>query len=116
MSPTALLGEGDGMKTRALSLILLVALSASCVAGTTITYTYDAQHRLVQASYSASEKEFFNHDAAGNVDQRVAITDAKYLESWLLYFSMLGPTRRPARGKRRLPPSSRVATQEGRGH
>ena len=74
--------------------LLLIGLGCFALAlhtanAATITYTYDAQHRLVQASYSASQKEFFNHDAAGNVDQRVAITDAKYLESWLLYFSAL---------------------------
>jgi hypothetical protein len=32
---------------------------------------------------------FYNDDAAGNVDQHVVITHAKYLESWLLYFSLL---------------------------
>jgi len=72
-----------------ISLLLAFCLSPLVINAATITYTYDAQHRLVQASYSASQKEFFNHDAAGNVDQRVAITDAKYLESWLWYFSML---------------------------
>ena len=79
---------------RSLQMKVLLLVVGIFVCGTakaaTITYTYDAQHRLVQASYTASQKEFFNHDAAGNVDQRVAITDAKYLESWLLYFSMLG--------------------------
>ena len=71
------------------SALLILALHCRTTHAATITYTYDAQHRLVQASYTASQKEFFNHDAAGNVHQRVAITDAKYLESWLLYFSAL---------------------------
>jgi len=61
----------------------------------TITYAYDSQHRLVRASYSASQQEFFNHDAAGNVDQHVVITDAKYLQSWLLYFSIVDPWPTP---------------------
>ena len=54
----------------------------------TITYTYDAQHRLVQASYSDAQKAFYSYDAAGNLDQHVVITDAKHLQSWLLYFSL----------------------------
>ena len=78
------------MKMLFLACVVTFVLTLHDGKAATITYTYDAQHRLVQASYSASQKEFFNHDAAGNVDQRVAITDAKYLESWLLYFSMLG--------------------------
>jgi len=56
----------------------------------TITYTYDGQHRLVQAGYSSAERAFYAYDAAGNLDQHVAITDSKYLQSWLLYFSMVG--------------------------
>jgi YD repeat-containing protein len=77
----------NGMKLH-LMIMATVILCHSALAAT-ITYTYDAQHRLVQASYSASEKMFYNYDAAGNVDQHVTITDAKYLESWLLYFSLL---------------------------
>jgi len=68
-------------------LLMVFVLSASLASAATISYTYDAQHRLVQASYSASEKVFYNYDAAGNVDQHVTITDAKYLESWLLYLA-----------------------------
>ena len=67
---------------------LLVSWRADLHAAT-ITYTYDTQHRLVQASYSDSQREFYNYDAAGNVEQHVVITDAKYLQSWLLYFSLL---------------------------
>jgi len=72
--------------------LLLITVSSNAA---TITYAYDNQHRLVQASYSASQQEFFNHDAAGNVDQHVVITDAKYLQSWLLYFSVVDPWPTP---------------------
>jgi hypothetical protein len=68
--------------------ICAVALSLPDAPAATIAYTYDAQHRLVQASYSASEKAFYNYDAAGNVDQHITITNAKYLESWLLWFTL----------------------------
>jgi len=70
------------------ALVALLFCNIACAA--TITYTYDAQHRLVQASYSASEKVFVSYDAAGNVGQQIVITDAKYLQSWLWYLSMLG--------------------------
>lgn len=76
------------MNIRACLLAMVVCGGAAQAA--TITYTYDPQHRLVQASYSASEKVFYNYDAAGNVDQQVTITDEKYLQSWLWYFSILG--------------------------
>jgi len=87
-------------------LIIVVLLGFTCIApAATITYTFDAQHRLVQTSYSASQKSFISYDAAGNVDQQVMITDAKYLQSWLWYFSMLGypgyhlsPAMSPFRG------------------
>lgn len=59
----------------------------------TFTYTYDSQHRLVQASHGESEKVFYNYDAAGNVDQHVTITEAKYLQSWLLYFACMDAIR-----------------------
>ena len=73
-----------GIAAFALSVVFSVAPAA------TITYTYDAQHRLVQSRYSESEKTFYNYDAAGNVDQHITITDAKYLQSWLWYFSLRG--------------------------
>ena len=76
------------------SLVLLV-LATSSFAGTTIRYSYDAQYRLVQASYSDSEKEFFNYDAAGNLDLYVAVTDSSYLNSFLLYLTFLEDQRRP---------------------
>ena len=76
---------------RALAITLLIALARPCLDAAPVSYTYDAQRRLVQASYSATQKEFYNYDAAGNVDQHVVITDAKYLESWLLYFSLVEP-------------------------
>ena len=76
------------------SLVLLV-LATSSFAGTTIRYSYDAQYRLVQASYSDSEKEFFNYDAAGNLDLYVAVTDSSYLNSFLLYLTFLQDQARP---------------------
>ena len=81
------------MNFSAISLSVL----ALCLAGqaATITYTYDAQHRLVQSSYGASNKVFYAYDAAGNVDQHVTITDAKYLQSWLWYFSMIDGSSLP---------------------
>ena len=80
-----------------LSLLILVLLVfvTSALAGTTITYSYDAQYRLVQASYSASEKEFFNYDAAGNLELYVAVTDSVYLNSFLLYLTFLEEQSRP---------------------
>lgn len=86
-----------------ITAVLGIILSAPAA---TITYTYDAQHRLVQASYGASEKAFINYDAAGNVDQQVVITDAKYLQSWLWYFSMLGYPGYPLSNVARLLPKN----------
>jgi hypothetical protein len=80
------------MKTRLLSLILSIALSASCVAGTTITYTYDKQHRLTSVDYSAAQTDAhvaYQYDAANNLDIYVAITDGQYLKSFLWYLSWL---------------------------
>ncbi|MFO7534837.1 MAG: hypothetical protein R6X19_04005 [Kiritimatiellia bacterium] len=76
--------------------VALIFLGLSMLsAADTITYSYDAQHRLVQENISASEKVFYSYDSAGNTSQHVTITDAKYLESWLLYFSMLEPWQAP---------------------
>ena len=72
-----------------------LAFATSALAGTTITYDYDAQYRLVQASYSASEKEFYNYDAAGNLELYVAVTDSSYLNSFLLYLTFLEEQSRP---------------------
>ena len=76
-------------------LLILLLLATSALAGTTITYSYDAQYRLVQASYSDSEKEFFNYDAAGNLELYVAVTDSAYLNSFLLYLTFLENQTRP---------------------
>ena len=78
-----------------LLIVALLVAATSAVAGTTITYTYDAQYRLVQASYSESEKEFFNYDAAGNLELYVAVTDSVYLNSFLLYLTFLEEQSRP---------------------
>ena len=72
-----------------IAMLIIVVFEANTEAAT-MKYTYDAQHRLVQASFGAAAKVFINYDAAGNMDQQVVITDAKYLQSWLWYFSMLG--------------------------
>ena len=78
-----------------LLVLVLLSLHTSALAGTTITYSYDAQYRLVQASYSESEKEFFNYDAAGNLELYVAVTDSSYLNSFLLYLTFLENQTRP---------------------
>lgn len=85
-----------------LLVVCAVVSAPSTTPAATVTYTYDAQHRLVQASYSTSEKVFYNYDAAGNVDQHIVITDAKYLESWLLYFSLVEPRPMPGSAFLRL--------------
>ena len=79
----------------ALWVLALLVLGSSALAGTTITYAYDAQYRLLQASYSGSEKEFFNYDAAGNLDLYVAVTDSSYLNSFLLYLTFMEDQMRP---------------------
>ena len=73
----------------------MLVFATSALAGTTIAYAYDAQYRLVQASYSESEKEFFNYDAAGNLDLYVAVTDSAYLNSFLLYLTFMEDQMRP---------------------
>jgi hypothetical protein len=78
-----------------LLIVALLVAATSALAGTTITYTYDAQYRLVQASYSESDKEFYNYDAAGNLDLYVAVTDASFLNSFLLYLTYLENQNRP---------------------
>ena len=96
-------GHGEGcssletdMKHIVLLLILaLLVLATSALAGTTITYSYDAQYRLTRVSYSESQKEFFNYDAAGNLELYVAVTDASFLNSFLLYLTFLENQTRP---------------------
>lgn len=80
------------MKLAALIVSVLVAALA-VHAGTTITYTYDRQYRLTQASYSESEKVCYSYDAANNLDLEVSITDAKYLKSFLYWLSAIWPDR-----------------------
>ena len=79
-----------------LGLLLLVT---SVHAGTTITYTYDKQHRLTSADYSAAQADAhvaYQYDAANNLDVYVAITDGQYLKSFLWYLSWLpAPVRQP---------------------
>ena len=81
---------------RRLLMIAAFLLTASAItplfAATTITYTYDKQHRLTQASYSESEKVMYSYDAANNLDLEVSITDSKYLKSFLLWLAKAGDT------------------------
>ena len=80
------------MKNMTLILGILLLLVASAQAGTTITYTYDQQHRLTSADYSAAQTDAhvaYQYDAANNLDVYVAITDGQYLKSFLWYFSYL---------------------------
>ena len=76
-------------------ILVLLVFATSALAGTTITYSYDAQYRLTQVSYSESQKEFFNYDSAGNLDLYVAVTDSSYLNSFLLYLTFLENEPRP---------------------
>ena len=83
---------------QAIIILLLTALALPSLAGTTITYTYDKQHRLTSADYSATQADAhvaYQYDAANNLDVYVAITDAQYLESWMLYFSSFDPLSVP---------------------
>ena len=75
--------------------LVLLVFATSAFAGTTITYAYDQQYRLTQVSYSESEKEFFNYDAAGNLELYVAVTDSAYLNSFLLYLTFIQDQTRP---------------------
>jgi len=76
-----------------MTLILGVLLTVSTAqAGTTITYTYDKQHRLASVDYSAAQADAhvaYQYDAANNLDVYVAITDSQYLKSFLWYLSWL---------------------------
>ena len=72
---------------RLIAILLTALIVLPCLAATTITYSYDKQHRLTEVSYSASEKTFYSYDAANNLDLEVSITDSKYLKSFLLYLS-----------------------------
>ena len=80
-----------------ISLLILALLffATSALAVTTSIYSYDAQYRLTQVSYSESQKEFFNYDSAGNLDLYVAVTDSAYLNSFLLYLTFMEDQMRP---------------------
>lgn len=86
--------EGEERKMKRLGLLILPVLMAcsQSLAGTTITYTYDKQHRLVSADYSAAQTDAhvaYQYDAANNLDVYVAITDGQYLKSFLWYLSCI---------------------------
>ncbi len=68
------------------------------LAGTTITYTYDAQHRLVSADYSEAQPDthvVYQYDAANNVSLIVAITDSQWLRSFMLWLSAVWTGNNP---------------------
>lgn len=75
------------MKRTTILTCLAVFIALPCLAGTTITYSYDKQHRLTQVSYSDSEKMTYSYDGANNLDLYVVITDSKYFKSFLLYLA-----------------------------
>ena len=78
------------MKSTALLVLLMIFACTQCLAGTTITYTYDRQHRLTSADYSVAQTDAhvaYQYDAANNLDVYVAITDGQYLKSFLWYLS-----------------------------
>ena len=82
------------MKMVALTFLLLVICSMPCLAQMTIDYTYDKQHRLTGASYSAEEKVFYSYDAANNLDLEIAVTDSSHLKSFMLWLSKTGGAAR----------------------
>ena len=82
-------------------LLLMGVFLRAAFASTTITYTYDRQHRLTQASYSDSEKVCYSYDAANNLDLEVSITDSKYLKSFLYWLSAVWPDQLEPRWLRR---------------
>ncbi|MGI6495154.1 MAG: hypothetical protein ACOX5G_03545 [Kiritimatiellia bacterium] len=79
--------------TLILGILLMVATAH---AGTTITYTYDKQHRLTSADYSAAQTDAhvaYQYDAANNLDVEASITDGQYLKSFLYWLSAVWPDR-----------------------
>ena len=71
-------------------------LTFAIQAGTTITYTYDKQHRLTSADYSAARADAhvaYQYDGANNLDVYVAVTDGQYLKSFLWYLSWVPSPR-----------------------
>ena len=72
--------------------IALLGCVLAAEAGTTVKYSYDAQYRLVQADYGGESKVLCSYDAAGNLDEYMAITDVSLLRSFLIYFSCINPS------------------------
>ena len=71
-------------------LVFVVTLLVKHAAATTITYTYDSQHRLVSVDYSEAQPDthvVYQYDAANNVNLIVAITDSQWLRSFMLWLS-----------------------------
>lgn len=76
------------MYRRMLSLFLFLGVLSAHAA--TITYTYDAQHRLVSADYSEAQPDThvtYQYDAANNVELIMAISDSQWLQSFQLWLS-----------------------------
>ena len=74
-----------------LALVMMLCAFGQAHADTTISYSYDQNNRLVKAEYSESQQMFYNYDAADNMTLAMAITDAQYLKSFMLYLSLIDP-------------------------
>ena len=65
-------------------------------AGTLISYSYDAQHRLVGVDYTQVQPDTqvsYQYDEADNIKAVVSITDGQYLKSFLLWLARIIPDR-----------------------
>ncbi len=79
-----------------LVFLCVVVVVVQTHAGTTISYTYDKQHRLTSVNYSEAQADAhvsYQYDAANNLDVYVAITDGQYLRSFLYWLSYVVPER-----------------------
>lgn len=83
------------MKKCLLILSFALALSVQGVRASTITYTYDARHRLVAADYTEAQPDThvtYQYDAANNVELISAITDSQWLRSFMIWLSSVFST------------------------
>lgn len=92
------------MKKLIVTITGWIVLTVVVHAGTTITYSYDKQHRLTSADYSAAQTDAhiaYQYDAANNLDVYAAITDGQYLKSFLYWLSAVWPDRLEPDGLRK---------------
>lgn len=84
------------MKKTFVVLAVATLIAVPCFADSfTITYTYDAQHRLVSADYTEVQPDThvtYQYDAANNINLIVAITDSHWLQSFQLWLSSVFST------------------------